>query len=93
MNQVWVGAITDDNKGAFSIYFGANDERNYSEVFVKENDMQDVDYAYSLVSLEKEDMYLCILTNLCIRVHTKPLKSHSFPQTTAHYLFMSPREI
>ncbi|KAI7904840.1 uncharacterized protein BX663DRAFT_503752 [Cokeromyces recurvatus] len=52
-SQIWVGAIMDETNGAFGIYFGENDERNYSETYVKDaGNQQDLDYAYVLGTLK-----------------------------------------
>lgn len=35
--------------GAYAVYYGENDQRNLIETFKRENELQDLDYAYVLV--------------------------------------------
>lgn len=51
---MWIGAATNEDKGAFSIYHGENDERNYTEVYEKKDQLEDLEYAYVLVSIVYE---------------------------------------
>lgn len=51
---MWIGAATNEAKGAFSIYHGENDKRNYTEVYEKKDQLEDLEYAYVLVSIVYE---------------------------------------
>lgn len=51
-NEIWVGAAVRGDYGAYQIYYGEDDERNFNGIYKKENELQDVDYAYVLGTLK-----------------------------------------
>ncbi|KAI8366515.1 hypothetical protein BD560DRAFT_447873 [Blakeslea trispora] len=55
-SKVWVGAVVDEDMGAFCIYFGQNDERSLSQVFNRESQLQDLDYAHVLGALKAAEV-------------------------------------
>lgn len=61
--NVWVGVHVENELGAFSVYFGENDDRNSTEVFQIEDVLQDDDYASVLVSVGFL-LYVC-----CMLIH------------------------
>ncbi|CAO0792794.1 unnamed protein product [Mucor circinelloides] len=52
VHHVWIGAATNQDKGAFSIFHGENDKRNYTEVYEKKDQLEDLEYAYVLGALK-----------------------------------------
>ncbi|CAO3611081.1 unnamed protein product [Mucor fragilis] len=70
VHHVWIGAATNEDKGAFSIYHGENDERNYTEVYEKKDQLEDLEYAYVLGALKavrsaKSDSTPLIINTTC----------------------------
>ncbi|CEP18032.1 hypothetical protein [Parasitella parasitica] len=70
VHHVWIGAATNDEKGAFAIYHGENDERNYTHVYEKKDALEDLEYAYVLgalkaVRLSKKDKTPIIVNTTC----------------------------
>ncbi|KAK4520821.1 oxidation resistance protein 1 [Mucor velutinosus] len=68
--HVWIGAVTNEEKGAFSIYHGENDKRNYTEVYEKKDQLEDLEYAYVLGALKavksaKSDSTPLIVNTTC----------------------------
>ncbi|OBZ86221.1 hypothetical protein A0J61_05724 [Choanephora cucurbitarum] len=51
-SKIWIGAVVDKDSGAFCVYFGPDDEKNYSQVFKRVNQLQDLDYAHVLGTLK-----------------------------------------
>lgn len=51
-----------DDYGAYQIYYGENDKRNFNGIYKKENELQDVDYAYVLVTI-----FIALTTYLCTK--------------------------
>ncbi|KAI9485885.1 MAG: hypothetical protein EXX96DRAFT_546903 [Benjaminiella poitrasii] len=57
VHQIWVGAIAEGDNSAFGIYFGENDDRNYSDTCMKEGGaQQDLDYVSVLGTLKAIEM-------------------------------------
>ncbi|KAI8047521.1 uncharacterized protein B0P05DRAFT_565805 [Gilbertella persicaria] len=50
--KIWIGAVIEEDNGAFCVYFGENDERNCSQVFVRDSQLQDEDFGYVLGTLK-----------------------------------------
>ncbi|KAF1806816.1 hypothetical protein V8B55DRAFT_1459902 [Mucor lusitanicus] len=70
VHHVWIGAATNEAKGAFSIYHGENDKRNYTEVYEKKDQLEDLEYAYVLGALKavrsaKSDSTPLIVNTTC----------------------------
>lgn len=51
VHHIWIGAATNEEKGAFAIYHGEKDERNYTQIYEKKDQLEDLEYAYVLVSI------------------------------------------
>ncbi|KAL9557645.1 hypothetical protein MBANPS3_001295 [Mucor bainieri] len=70
VHHVWIGAATNEEKGAFSIYHGQDDKRNYTEVYEKKDQLEDLEYAYVLGTLKavksaKSDSTPLIVNTTC----------------------------
>ncbi|KAI8641217.1 hypothetical protein BD408DRAFT_418585 [Parasitella parasitica] len=70
VHHVWIGAATNEKKGAFAIYHGEKDKRNYTHVFEKKDALEDLEYAYVLgalkaVRLSKNDNTPVIVNTTC----------------------------
>lgn len=49
-DQIWIGAAFIDGRGSYTIYYGEDDERNFSALCDNEHRVRDLDYVYVLVS-------------------------------------------
>ncbi|ORE09818.1 hypothetical protein BCV72DRAFT_52776 [Rhizopus microsporus var. microsporus] len=55
-DQIWIGAAFIDGRGSYTIYYGEDDERNFSALCGNEHRVRDLDYVYVLataVAIEK----------------------------------------
>ena len=57
-NQIWIGAAIGEEAGAYCVYHGESNQGNFSDIYVKENELQDLDYGYVLVSLVKKGVLI-----------------------------------
>ncbi|KAG2198911.1 hypothetical protein INT47_010316 [Mucor saturninus] len=49
--HIWVGAVVNSEHGAYGVYFGDNDERNFGNTFIIEKELQNSDYGHVLGAL------------------------------------------
>ncbi|ORE16302.1 hypothetical protein BCV71DRAFT_19871 [Rhizopus microsporus] len=51
-DQIWIGAAFIDGRGSYTIYYGEDDERNFSALCDNEHRVRDLDYVYVLATAE-----------------------------------------
>ncbi|KAI7890686.1 uncharacterized protein EV154DRAFT_603050 [Mucor mucedo] len=49
--HIWVGAVVNSEYGAYGVFFGDNDERNFGNTFIIEDELQNSDYGHVLGAL------------------------------------------